>query len=338
VNVELMQKLGNMDQIAGIRETELSRGPGKGLALVEVYNAAGLRFSLLPDRCLDIYDFSYKGLNLSFHAKNGLRTGRDPAEDEFFHQWTGGMLTTCGLANVGGACVDDGVHPIHGRVGSTPARHVSVSEGWQGDDYILSVSGEVFETRLYGRVLSLRRTISIGLFDKAITIEDTISNENAADEALMLLYHINFGYPLLDARGTVVCSHDNVRPYGDNAKEHARMCAPGAEPPHQLFVLTTRAGHARAAVVNAELSLAGFVAYNTENLPYLCEWKHMAAHDYVVALEPCNCLILGRIGERENGTLRTLPAYSSITNSLTLGVLDGGGEIEAFTNAARAIT
>lgn len=309
-----------------------TRGPEKGLALIEVYNAAGLRLTLLPDRCLDIFDFSYKGVNFSFHTKNGLHAGRSPAEDEFFHCWPGGMLTTCGLANVGDACFDDGSHPIHGRIGSTPARRLSVSEGWRDGSYVLSVSAEMHETRLYGRELILRRAISTGLHDKFIVIEDTISNAHAADEEYMLLYHFNFGYPLLDAFSTVCCSGTNMQPRNSHSGEHSKMCEPGTEPPHQIFLFETH-DTAYAAVINPSLKLGGALEYNADNLPYLCQWKNMAPHDYVVSLEPCNCVGLGRAKERENGTLAVLPAYGSVTNRLKLGVLEGEEELRAFTEA-----
>jgi len=323
-----------MSQIAGIRETEIRTGPGKGLAVIEVYNAAGLRFTVLPGRCLDIYDFSYKGVNLSFQTKNGLHAIYSPAEDEFFQLWPGGMLSTCGLANVGDACFDGGAHPIHGRIGGIPAHHVSVSKGWINDDYILSICGEMNETRLYGRDMILKRTISVGLFDKNITIEDTVTNRYCADEEFMLLYHFNFGYPLLDEISTVVCSGSNRQPRNGHSGEAAKMCAPGSEPPHQLFLYET-SDLTRAALLNPGLGIGGYLEYDAENLPYLCLWKNPAPHDYVVALEPCNCVGLGRAAERENGTLAVLPAYGSITNRLKLGVLDGEGELRAFTDACR---
>ena len=72
MNIELLKQLGNIDQIAGIRQTKLLHGRGEGIQLAEFYNAAGLRFTLVPDRCMDIYDLSYKGMNLSFQSKNGL--------------------------------------------------------------------------------------------------------------------------------------------------------------------------------------------------------------------------------------------------------------------------
>jgi hypothetical protein len=106
------------------------------------------------------------------------------------------------------------------------------------------------------------------------------------------------------------------------------MCAPGAEPLHQLFLHTMHSGRARAAIINPELQLAGYIEFSTEHLPYLCEWKHMAENDYVVALEPSNCIGLGRTEERKNGTLRVLPAYGSLSHSLSIGVLSGEQEMQ----------
>lgn len=335
MNIQLMRKLGNMDQIAGIRELEYTHGHKKGLKVLEIYNAAGLRFTVLPDRCMDIYDFTYKGCNFSFHSKNGLNTGRSPAEDEFLHQWPGGMLFTCGLANVGDACVDDGVHPIHGRIGSTPATHVSISEDWQDDNYILSVSGEIWETRLYGRQFSLHRTISTGLYDKTLQITDMLRNHGNSNQEFMLLYHINYGYPLLDADDTFVCSPASVQPRNGHSHDCVHMRRPDAEPHHQLYLHTMIDDIGRAAVVNPAMKLAGYVEFDTSSLPYLCEWKHMASHDYVVALEPCNCIGLGRVEERKNGTLQVLRAYSSISHTLSLGVLDGDAEIQTFIKSCK---
>jgi hypothetical protein len=149
------------------------------------------------------------------------------------------------------------------------------------------------------------------------------------------LYHINFGYPLLDSSSECVSSHTHVSPRGENCVSYKNMCEPGAEPPHQNYLHTTEAASARAAVINPALKLGCYIEYDTENLPYMAQWKHMAAHDYVVALEPCNCLGLGRVEERKNGTLKVLPAYESITHSITIGILDGEDEISAFRKSCK---
>ncbi len=327
MDTKLLQKLGNMEQLAGVREVVLAGGAAKGMAALEFYNAAGLRFTVLPDRCMDIYDFSYKGCNFAYLSKNGLMPAGSPAEDEFFHRWPGGMLATCGLANVGDACEDGGVHPVHGRIGATPARHVCVQAAWQGEEYVLSASGEMWETRLYGRQLSLRRTISVGLYGKTVRIEDKLVNHGGADEEYMLLYHFNYGYPLLDEGSVFHCPDTEVRPRTQQAKDPVHMSAPGGEEPHQLFLHEPKGLRAKAALWNPSLALGGMVAFSTLNLPYYCEWKHMQPHDYVLAVEPCNCLGLGRVKERENGTLQVIGAYSALVNVLEVGVLDGEAEL-----------
>ena len=85
MNVELLKQLGNIGQIAGIRESRLLRGRGEGIAIAEFYNAAGLRFTVVPDRCMDLFDLSYKGVNLGFQSKNGLTSPQAfcPSDGEF---------------------------------------------------------------------------------------------------------------------------------------------------------------------------------------------------------------------------------------------------------------
>ena len=61
-----------MSQLAEIRRATLSEGTGKGLDTAQFRNAAGLAFAVIPGRCMDIYDLSYRGINLSFLSKAGL--------------------------------------------------------------------------------------------------------------------------------------------------------------------------------------------------------------------------------------------------------------------------
>ena len=104
MDIQLLKQLGNMEQIAGIREARILRGRGEGIEIAEVYNAARLRYTIVPDRCMDLYGLSYKGMNLSFQSKNGLTSPQAfaPGNGEFSEQWPAGMLVTCGLDNVGG--------------------------------------------------------------------------------------------------------------------------------------------------------------------------------------------------------------------------------------------
>ena len=314
MNVSLLKQLGNIDQIAGIRESVLLRGRGEQMHIAEFYNAAGLRFTVVPDRCMDVFDLSYKGVNLSFQSKNGLTSPQayTPADGEFAEQWPAGMLVTCGLGNVGGHSTEGGVFPTHGRISHVPAKNFGTRTFWDGDNYVPRAAGEVHQTKMYSRHLSLQRTIETGLNDKVIKFHDIITNFDAADEPYMMLYHFNFGYPLLQADSCVETSKADLTAGNDMSNDYHHMMAPVDGRGEEMYYRTN------------------LVAFDTKNLPNMLQWKMMKSHDYVLALEPCNTWGMNRKEATDAGNIAVLPAYSPVENHLELGVLDGVTEIRAF--------
>lgn len=329
MDIKLLKKIGNVDQLAGIRETLLLRGRGEQIHMAEFYNAAGLRFSVVPDRGMDIYDLSYKGVNFSFQSKNGLTSPQafDAEEGTFAEQWSGGMLVTCGLDNVGEYCENKGVYPVHGRYSFMPAKNFGTETYWKNEDYILRARGEVHQTKMYGRHLSNRRMIETGLWNKTIKIHDIITNFEAEDEPFMLLYHWNFGYPLLDEDSFVKVSSQQVEPQNDHSTEPTKMKLPvdGAE--EELFLHRSRSEVGMGMLWNEHLHLGAYVKYDRAHLPHMMEWKMMKSHDYVLALEPCNTRGWNRAEALEKDAIAVLPAYSSIEIELEMGILDGEKEI-----------
>lgn len=332
MNIQLLKQLGNMDQIAGIRESQLLRGRGEQIHIAEFYNAAGLRFTVVPDRCMDLFDCSYKGGNLSFQSKNGLTSPQAfcPGDGEFSEQWPAGMLVTCGLDNVGGHVQTDGVYPTHGRISHVPAKNFGTETHWEGEDYILRARGEVHHTKMYGRHLSIRRTIETGLNSKSVRIDDVLTNFEAADEPYMLLYHFNFGYPLLQEDSLVETSLCSRTPMTDISTDYHHMMAPVDGRGEELYFRTNLGDQACGVLYNERLELGAYVSFDTKNLPNMVQWKMMKSHDYVLALEPCNTFGIDRKAALEQNKIAVLPAYSSVENHLELGVLDGLTEIREF--------
>lgn len=331
MNVELMKNLGNMEQIAGIRESSLLYGPCKGLHLAEFYNAAGLTFSVVPDRCMDVFDFRYKGVNFAFQSKNGLTAPQENpfGASAFTDHWPGGMVVTCGLDNVGLACQCDDTCPTHGRISNTPASRFGTDCRWEGEEYVLSASGEVHDTQMYGHHLSLRRTVSTTLNSKTLTIRDTVTNHDFRDQPYMLLYHCNFGYPLLQAETAAAVSSAAVECIGGVSGDTTRMAAPADGGDQELYLHTGFGKTAAAVLWNPALGLGACVHWDTTHLPNMCQWKHLNSHDYVTAFEPCNTGAENREGALEKGTIAVLPAYSSIDVELELTVLDGEDDLNA---------
>lgn len=332
MNIQLLKQLGNMDQIAGIRESQLLRGRGEQIHIAEFYNAAGLRFTVVPDRCMDVFDCSYKGVNLSFQSKNGLTSPQSfsPSDGEFCEQWPAGMLVTCGLDNVGGHAVSDGTYPTHGRISHVPAKNFGTQTRWEGDDYVLRAQGEVHHTKMYGRHLSIQRTIETGLNSKVIRFHDVLTNFEAEDEPYMLLYHFNFGYPLLQADSKVEASKADRSPMTEISTDYHHMMAPVDGRGEELYFRTNLGDKACGVLYNERLELGAYVVFDTKNLPNMLQWKMMKSHDYVLALEPCNTYGMDRKAALEQNKIAVLPAYSSVENHLELGVLDGLTEIREF--------
>ena len=332
MNIQLLKHLGNIDQIAGIRESQLLRGRGEQIHIAEFYNAAGLRFTVVPDRCMDLFDLSYKGVNLSFQSKNGLTSPQafTPANGEFAEQWPGGMLVTCGLGNVGGHSSEGGEFPTHGRISHVPAKNFGTRTYWEGDDYILRAHGEVHQTKMYSRHISIQRTIETELSSKVIKLHDVLTNFEAEDEPYMLLYHFNFGYPLLQADSCVETSKSDRTAGNPISTDYHHMMAPVDGRGEEMYYRTNFGDRGVGVLYNERLELGAYIAFDTKNLPNMLQWKNMKSHDYVLAIEPCNTWGMNRKTAMEKDQIAVLPAYSSVENHLELGVLDGLTEIREF--------
>ncbi len=335
MNVQLLKKLGNIDQIAGIRQSRILHGRAQGVEMAEFYNAAGLRFTVIPDRCMDLYDLSYKGVNLCFQSKVGLVSPMDfnAMDGEFQEQWTGGAMVTCGLDNVGDHVDMDGIFPTHGRTSHVPAKTFGVDTYWDGDNYVLKATGEIHQSSVFSRHLSLRRTVQTGLHDKALTICDVVTNYEAEEEPYFLLYHINFGYPMVQADSRVAMSKNFGAPQAltELATGFDTLHEPVDGIDEELYLHTVTGGETAAAVIyNERMGLGAYVRFDTKNLPGLLQWKRMKSHDYVLALEPCNTYGCNRRELLEQGRAATIPGYGSVENHLQIGVLDGKEELANF--------
>jgi hypothetical protein len=195
---------------------------------------------------------------------------------------------------VGIHAVNGGVYPTHGRISHTPAKNFGTNTYWDGDNYVLKAAGEVHQTKMYSRHLSLRRCVETGLNEKSIRIHDVITNFEAEDEPYMMLYHFNFGYPLLQADSQVAVSKASTETLTELTTGYRQMIAPEDGRGEELYFHSSLGDRAVGVLYNMQLGLGAYVAFDTKNLPNLIQWKMMKSHDYVLALEPCNTCGINR--------------------------------------------
>jgi hypothetical protein len=329
---ELLAHVGDINQLCGIRLAELSDGPGRGVRVADFRSGEGLSFTVLLDRGMDIGQAEYRGIPLAWLAPVGpvAPAFHEPEGSGFLRTFHGGLLTTCGLTQVGVPNVDLGeALGVHGRISHIPARLRSCNEHWEGDDYLFWAQGQVREASLFGHNLLLTRTITCRLGAPWLMIEDRVENQGDAPAPHMMLYHINPGFPMLSAASRLDVA-SSVQPSDAVAAaglaRHNRFERPTPGYAEQVFyhrVVADAAGFAAARLVNPDLGLALQVRYRERELPWLVEWKQMGVGAYVLGIEPGNCVPEGRASARARGTLVELAPGEAREYALEISVHAG---------------
>lgn len=335
---------GSMRQIAHVMSFELRDGREKGVHCLHFRTGSGLNFTAVPSRCMDIAFCDYKGINLAWQSPTTIAAPEfyEAEEMGWLRGFFGGLLTTCGLVNVGRPDQWNGErYGIHGRIGHTPASHISHDALWAGNDYYLLARGEMREGRPFGPNLVLRRRIQTQAGQRFFSIHDTVVNEGHQPVPLQILYHINAGFPLLCSSSRLYAPTKTLTPRDADAAaglaDHCLFQPPQRDYREQVFyhdLAPCTDGRAWVALVNRELGANGgiglYIKYRTENLPHLTQWKMMGEGMYVVGLEPSNSYGIGIERAREMGCLRMIQPGEEIDFHLDIGVLDGAREIEEF--------
>jgi hypothetical protein len=339
----LNTRIGNLNQLGGVRRVILDDGPAKGIQAFDIDTGAGLRFCVLPDRGMDISLTTYKGINLVFLTPNGEVNPAyyDAAGLGWLHTFFGGLLTTCGLTTLGAPGTDgDTDLGLHGRITAIPATQVRDSSRWEEDERVLDVTGTMRETRLFDHRLTMQRTIRTRIGARSLTIQDRITNDGFEPAPFAILYHVNAGFPLLDATSTLALTASKTEAHDEHSRNAMPQCReftapqPGFQEQNFLHLMGMgEDGKAHAAMLNPELAggLGLALSFDPDELPYLNEWKMMAQGDYVVGIEPCNAPCANRGILRKHGLLPTLEPGETQTKTLTIDVLEGKEELQAFT-------
>ncbi len=342
---DLLRRVGDISQLCGAKVYELLDGPARGVVGVDLWTGGGLTFSVLASRGMDIGMARYRGVALAWRSPT---TEIHPAFYEpegygWLRGFHGGLLTTCGLSHAGHPAEDEGVfYGLHGRASYTPAANLQVDGYWDGDEYFVVVEGKVREGAVFAPVLELHRRITVQLGENRLFVHDTVTNIGFQPAPLLLLYHINLGFPIVSEHSELVAPSRQVQPRDPDAEiginDYMRFGPPQPHFREQVFfhqLVGTQDGNTCAAIINRTLmqgeGLGVYVRWNLKELPYFVQWKMMGEGTYVVGVEPTNApLHLTRQQMREQGLLPLLEPGEQRSFHLEIGVLTNRAEIDQF--------
>lgn len=338
---ELLHRVGDISQIAGVELMTYEDGRARGVRVARFRTGTGFDFDVLIDRGMDIGRAAFRGEALAWQSATGPvhPAYYEPEGTGWLRSFHGGLVTTCGLTYLGAPCVDEGVSlGLHGRASNTPAEGVWVDAAWRDGEYVMWAQGRLRETAVFGENVRMHRRIWARMGESRLFIDDTV--ENLGDEPVphMILYHVNIGFPVLDAGSRVVIPSVKVTPRDRDAERELERYALAGPPVRgyreAVFYHDVKAkdGFAEAGVVGgAGRSARGvYIRYSADTLPRLIQWKMTGQGLYVMGLEPANCLVEGRAKERARGTLLFLAPGERRSYHLEIGVFTSDEEAAAW--------
>ena len=169
------------------------------------------------------------------------------------------------------------------------------------------------EASVFGPNLVLRRRISARLGETTIRVEDVVENEGHNPEPLMLLYHLNLGWPLLDETSRLIgpgrpgkAPQPRDEEASEGLKDWDRFAPPQPGFRERVFYHGPEAdaeGWAEARLENPALAggIALSVRFRPDELPEFVQWTMTGEGTYVVGLEPATCRVGGATEEEAAG-------------------------------------
>ena len=344
-----------------ITKRTLRGGLRDGVDLIEVNNGA-LSYSVVPTRGMGIWKGQYRDTCcLGWRAP--VRGPVNPAYVNLVDRgglgWLQGFdewIVRCGLDSNGApgedVVLDNNGNPmrteltLHGKIANQPAHKVEVAVQTE-PPYEISVVGYVDESMLFCPQLSLVSKITTTPGSNRLVITDRVFNMKRQPAELELLYHCNFGPPLLDAGARLVAPTREVAPRDARAQEgidhYTNYLGPTTGYVEQVYwfdLLSKGAtGETLALLRNSAGDRGAVLRFQSAELPCFTLWKNTGAHEegYVTGLEPGTNYPNRKQFERQQGRVIKLPPGESHRCRLTIEVHDTAAGVAAAEQEIAAI-
>ena len=195
----------------------LHGGRQEGLHQLTIDNGA-IRLALLPERGMGLWKAWAGETEIGWQSPvdGPVHPQWVPLHEPSGLGWLEGfdeLLVRCGLYSNGAPEHDNTgrlLYPLHGKIAQSPAHHLEVAIDKERGEII--VRGIVDERRFLFYHLQLVSTVRLHPQSTTISIEDQVTNLSAKASEMQLLYHINFGPPLLPPGGKLVLAAKRIAP------------------------------------------------------------------------------------------------------------------------------
>lgn len=342
-----------------VQKRTLHGGYSDGVELIDIHNGK-LQFTISPTRGMSLMRGDLSGIFLGWKSPV-----EQPVHPKFvnlaergglgwlfgYNEW----MCRCGLESNGAPGVDiipnnQGVPTqtpltLHGRIGNIPAHFVEarITPGANGK---ISVTGLVDESMMFGPNFRLKATYETAPGSNSLTIIDEVTNLKSTPAELELLYHTNFGAPLLEQDATLVAPILEVAPRDARAEEdidrYDRYLGPTSGYVEQVYFYDLAAeknGDTLVLLKGAHGEKGVSLRFNKQQFPCFTQWKNTAAEadGYVTGLEPATNYPNLKTFERQQGRVINLAPGATYTTRMEIHIHNTAEQIAQVEAEVRAL-
>ena len=320
-----------------VRTRRLRGGRREGVLEVD-WVAGTTRVIVLPDRGHGLWQMFSGAIALGWQSpvQGPVHPRHVPLAEPSGLGWLDGfdeLVARCGLVSNGAPDFDSSGtlrHGLHGRIAHLPAHSLEVTL----DDTAgtITLRGSVDETRFLSHALRMTTTLTVDANRPRVAWTDSVTNLSDQPATMQMLYHINFGPPLLGAGAELVAAVEELAPHNPAAVSDLlgwhRFVAPQAGRGEQVYFAKLRPaanGRATAMLVSPDKNHAAGVSWMTDTLPFFTLWKNQggSADGYVAGIEPGTNFPNPRSFEESKGRVVPLSPQESVSFDLAIEHLTG---------------
>jgi len=338
-----------------INKRTLHGGKQEGVDLIEVDNGR-LQFRVIPTRGMSVLDVTLGDVRLGWNSpvKEIVHPSHINLHDRGGLGWLDGFnewMVRCGLSFAGHPGEDKFINNVgdeatmnltlHGKIGNIPASDVIVVVDREAP-YRIRIRGRVHEVSFYGPNLEIWTEISTVPGSSAFRIRDVLKNKGTFDEEIQVIYHANFGRPLLGKGARMLSAAKKIVPFNENAAQaidrqevYSSPTKGFTEEVYKIYPKADEDGNTTAMLMNPAGDRGVTVSWPVEQMPYLTQWKNTAAENtgYVTGIEPGTGFPHNRSYERKHGRVPKLGPGQSRTFELDFSILSNVDEVKAAAAA-----
>jgi len=224
---------------------------------------------------------------------------------------------------------------LHGKIAHIPATEVEVSVDGSGG---ILLRGKVHEVWFKGANFEVWMGLELSPGSKTFKIRDTVTNLSPKTQEFSLLYHANYGKPILGKGAKIFGTFDTVQAFDMEAKKDLKnwdvyqgpgYVAPGGERLYCVTPFPDNNGKAHVLFQNPNAEKGVAFTFKTSQLPYLSVWKNedTVANGYVTGIEPGTGFPPNRSIERKAGRQQTIRPNQTKVFDLEFTLLSNKREV-----------